>query len=567
MRHLVTRFVRSTLLLGAIFCAAQPALLAQIQVTSTTPNNGQQGTVNLSVTVNGKGFKNGAQAKWFVTGTTNPGGITVNSTAFVNSTTLTTNITIADTAVIANFDVQVQNADGRTGKGSELFAVLANSKKTTCTAPTPLNIIPNACVSGTGQPGCLDSTFGNSQLVPPGGLVLTTTGGGGAIAVKQQSDGKLVAMGWGTSSQSVGVFRYNGDGSLDSTFGSGGFVQYQFAAGAVPTPKDGTLDQNGNILVLGSTSSGGFLLRFSAAGTADTAFNASASSSLVGANAAIGGMLVQPDGKIVVGAAGSSKSSGNYGLVYRLNQDGTLDRTFGTNGSLSLSGLDRTFVALQTTNSRQYILAGSKSSAGFAVTRLTSTGAVDASFGSNGMTTTAVCTNSGILGVAVDSVGAITAMGITQLVSSGPYKLALAHYSPNGILDTTFGDASTGSSGRTGTTMLDFFGSTNQPTAIVPIFDSNGIESHFLVAANAFTPTGGKYLAIARYNPDGSLDNTFGIGGAVATDFGSQNQYTVSWPSSNLALQTDGKIVVGGLITIPSGPYAGYNVGLARYWP
>src|SRR4051812_6542404 len=70
---------------------------AQVSVTATTPNLAAQGTVNLNVTVTGKGFKNGAKAQWFVTGTTNPGGVVVNSTAFVNSTTLTANITVADT--------------------------------------------------------------------------------------------------------------------------------------------------------------------------------------------------------------------------------------------------------------------------------------------------------------------------------------------------------------------------------------------------------------------------------------------------------------------------------------
>jgi len=58
-----------------------------------------------------------------VTGTTNPGGVTVNSTSFVSSTQLTANITVSSTATISGFDVQVANADGRTGKGTDLFAV------------------------------------------------------------------------------------------------------------------------------------------------------------------------------------------------------------------------------------------------------------------------------------------------------------------------------------------------------------------------------------------------------------------------------------------------------------
>jgi hypothetical protein len=95
----------------------------QVSVTAADPPSTEQGTINLNVKVTGKGFKNGAHALWFVTGTTNPGGVTVNSTAFVSSTELTANITVADGAIIAGYDIQVLNSDGRGGKGTELFAV------------------------------------------------------------------------------------------------------------------------------------------------------------------------------------------------------------------------------------------------------------------------------------------------------------------------------------------------------------------------------------------------------------------------------------------------------------
>jgi len=110
---------------------------AQISVTSALPNSATQGTINLDVTVGGKGFKAGATAQWFVSGTTNPGGVTVNSTAFVNSNTLTANITVSSTANVGGFDVVVKNTDGRTGKGTELFAV---QSKGTC-SDIPLQLI------------------------------------------------------------------------------------------------------------------------------------------------------------------------------------------------------------------------------------------------------------------------------------------------------------------------------------------------------------------------------------------------------------------------------------------
>jgi hypothetical protein len=92
-------------------------------VNSADPPAAEQGTVNLDVVIGGKNFKKGAVARFLVTGTEDPGGITVNSTTFKGPTQLIANITIADTATIDKFDIEVQNTSGRRGKGIELFSV------------------------------------------------------------------------------------------------------------------------------------------------------------------------------------------------------------------------------------------------------------------------------------------------------------------------------------------------------------------------------------------------------------------------------------------------------------
>ncbi|MFB3923167.1 MAG: hypothetical protein ACE145_15715 [Terriglobia bacterium] len=120
-------------------------LLAQdIAVTSASPNTAAQGTIGLDVTIGGSGFKKGAKAAWFITGTTNPGGITVNSTTFVNSNTLVANITVAaDAQTDLKFDVAVTSG-GRTGKGIELFSVSSNSNGATCTTYNVTSILYDA---------------------------------------------------------------------------------------------------------------------------------------------------------------------------------------------------------------------------------------------------------------------------------------------------------------------------------------------------------------------------------------------------------------------------------------
>jgi hypothetical protein len=110
----------------------------QIQVTSTDPNAAPQATTALDVIIHGNGFKKGAIAKWLVTGSSSDtGGVTVNSTTFNTSTQLTANITIAATATVSGYDVQVAAA-GRTGKGSDLFAVTQKGSQVACqTVGTP----------------------------------------------------------------------------------------------------------------------------------------------------------------------------------------------------------------------------------------------------------------------------------------------------------------------------------------------------------------------------------------------------------------------------------------------
>ena len=131
-----------------------PPLMAQtIEVTSADPPSAEQGTINLNVAIKGKGFDHSARAQFFLTGTTNPGGITVNSTKFVSRTDLIANIDVAEDAVIAGFDVVVMASRGRTGKGTELFSVTEKSTgPPTCEVfPLPLGFT-NVAVLNSGSP-------------------------------------------------------------------------------------------------------------------------------------------------------------------------------------------------------------------------------------------------------------------------------------------------------------------------------------------------------------------------------------------------------------------------------
>ncbi len=118
------------LMLGSVALAH-----ADVTVTSADPAEAPQGTVSLDVTVTGNGFDSSAQVAFLVTGTTNPGGITVRKVSVRGSKKLIATIDIADTAVVDKFDIQVALSDGRKGKGTTLFTVQLKPNADPCTRP------------------------------------------------------------------------------------------------------------------------------------------------------------------------------------------------------------------------------------------------------------------------------------------------------------------------------------------------------------------------------------------------------------------------------------------------
>src|SRR5262249_44539014 len=133
--------------------------------------------------------------------------------------------------------------------------------------------------------------------------------------------------------------------------------------------------------------------------------------------------------------------------------------------------------------------------------------------------------------------------------SSSTLDFALARYNPDGSLDPTFG-----SSGKQTT---DFFG--NQDSAFGLVIQPDG---KIVLAGYAHhgddTPTSD--FGLARYNPDGSLDQSFGAGGKITTDFFGSNDVAY-----RIALQPDGKLVLAGLTFNPA--TSSNDFAMARYKP
>jgi hypothetical protein len=131
-----------SIVLAAVIClAAVPSLLAQVTVTAANPSAAAPGTVNLNVTISGSGFKRGAKAQFFLSGTPNPGDVVVNSTTFTSSSQVVATVNVSSSAADASYDIQVQNANGSSGKGTELFGVNSTASGS-CTSQNPaVNVI------------------------------------------------------------------------------------------------------------------------------------------------------------------------------------------------------------------------------------------------------------------------------------------------------------------------------------------------------------------------------------------------------------------------------------------
>jgi hypothetical protein len=124
MKSRISKIAGQILILCLSVAWATSAHAQKVSVQEAIPNNGEQGTISLDVEINGRGFDNSAQVAFWVTGTTNPGGITVKGVTFIGSKKLIANIDIADDADIADFDIEVVLlSNGRKGKGTTLFSV------------------------------------------------------------------------------------------------------------------------------------------------------------------------------------------------------------------------------------------------------------------------------------------------------------------------------------------------------------------------------------------------------------------------------------------------------------
>jgi uncharacterized delta-60 repeat protein len=348
--------------------------------------------------------------------------------------------------------------------------------------------------------GDLDPTYGS------GGIQTTNLQGlgGRAYAVATQPDRKLIVAGFAQTSNSFagsdfGLVRYNLDGTLDNSFGSGGKVLTDF-------------------------------------------FNYQDE---------IRDLAIQVDGKIVaVGLVRSPVNGASFFGLARYNPDGSLDSTFGSGGKVT-TAVNGNALAVVIQPDGRIVVAGRatppapSTNVNFALARYNPNGSLDQTFGSGGLVTT----DFGGFDVANDLTLQPDAKLIAVGVKNGGASrdnYALARYQPDGSLDPSFGSG--------GKVETDFFNADDRAQSVALASDGKIVVAGQTQKA-VFTEMGGNTIfGLARYNSNGSLDQTFGDLGKVTTDFGSDVATTSNYA---VVIQPDGKI-----LSVGSGPQ---GFALSRY--
>ena len=198
--------------------------------------------------------------------------------------------------------------------------------------------------------GIPDTSFGN------GGALTTSFGGNfaAASAVMLQPDGKIVVAGTVDFNPNVpgsgldfALARYNSNGTLDGSFGTGGKVVFDFF-GSFDQANGAVLQPDGKIIVVGSASYDSFnrdigfaLARFNTDGSIDFGFGTGGKqiTDFFGAGAKANDVVLQPDGRFVVAGTASdsaTRPTATDVALARYNSDGSLDTAFGTGGQTAI---------------------------------------------------------------------------------------------------------------------------------------------------------------------------------------------------------------------------------------
>jgi uncharacterized delta-60 repeat protein len=398
------------------------------------------------------------------------------------------------------------------------------------------------CATPVGN-GALDSTFGSSGKVFSNLLAISDT----PYSVAVQGDGRILLVGTVSGSNArrdIAVARLNSDGTTDTGFGNAGVATADLAGNddqgrAIAVQPDGKIVVAGITNATFNTSSEDFVVvRFNANGSLDTTFGTGGfvTTDFAGNTDEAQAIVIQPDGRIVVAgtaALGSTPTTQETDFALaRYNSNGTPDGGFGTGGKTTThvaGGLSRAqAIALQ---SDGHIVVSGPASIGnggldqTGVARYNANGSVDTTFGP---ITVPIISGTGL---AVQGDGKVLLAGFVGTTQASASDFAVVRVNADGKLDSTFGG---------GIVRTDFGGTDDTARALALQADGRIVVAGSMRNTAVSTNVGFDF-ALARYNTDGSLDTSFASGGKLAVDFFGASDLALA-----VTLQPDGKLVAAG---------------------
>lgn len=307
--------------------------------------------------------------------------------------------------------------------------------------PVDVNTLMPFKVASTNLDFCHIGVLNHNYGVQGIAEARSTLAGSGYNRSAVQQDGKVLCCGE-TAAGAALLTRWNADGTLDGTFGSGGHVVQ--VVNTSSSFNDLVVDRYGNIFCGGFTDDAGniehLVAKYDTDGVLDSSFGTAGLVIFGDANTDIVlGIDVQPDGKII--CCGETDVPPRAGVIFRLDANGSLDASFGTAGVTIFdpNGIDEFCQDIKYQNGRIVVCGSTDVGAGvyeIFVAGFTGAGALDASFGTAGVTQTGI---GGIddraEGMDLLSDGGIVVAGRTQVIAvDQPF---ITQYTSAGALVTT----------------------------------------------------------------------------------------------------------------------------------
>lgn len=358
--------------------------------------------------------------------------------------------------------------------------------------------------------GTLDTTF-NIGI----GFIGTNSVFKGIRKIALQADGKIIVAGGFISFNGItckDLVRLNSNGTLDTSFNTGlGFNNNLSSI---------LLQPDGKIFVCGAFTSfnnipTNYLVKLNSDGSIDSSFDSTNS----GADATINDVAIQTDGKVIIGGSFSNYAGIPYSKIARLNTDGTLDSSFNIGTGFSTGTVNS--ITIQT-NGKIIIGGAFISFNGTTINnliRLNTNGTLDTSY------VTGTGPSGSVTSINLQTDGKILILG-TFTTYNNVNRNKIARINTDGSLDTSFDIESVFIRYLSDPTIgwsTYFFSVSFQPDGKIIL---TGIfQTNYFSGAN-----------IKRLNTNGTFDNSFNTKALTGAN----------WPVNSIAIQNDGKIIVGG---------------------